>query len=73
MAMYPGRKGEKMMTEPGSIGPGRNGEVVRIVMHTTWGFQANNDQAPVNAKKWSGLFRKVFIAALKSTKIFGLK
>ena len=39
MAMYPARTNTNntmMMTEPGSIRPNGNGEVVRIVMHQTW-------------------------------------
>ena len=36
MAMYPDRDGDYMMTEPGSYVPGRNTDVVRIIMHQTW-------------------------------------
>jgi N-acetyl-anhydromuramyl-L-alanine amidase AmpD len=59
MAMFPDRDGEYMMTEPGSYVPGRNTNVVRIVMHQTWGYQANANQAPVNYDMWTKTTRTV--------------
>jgi hypothetical protein len=53
MAMYPNRDGEYMMTEPGSFKPGRNGDVVRIIMHQTWAPQSITDQAPINYSFWT--------------------
>jgi hypothetical protein len=53
MAMYPDRDDTKMMTEPGSFGPGKNGEVVRIVMHQTWAYQSIVDQASINVRQWT--------------------
>jgi hypothetical protein len=53
MAMYPDRDGDYMMTEPGSFAPGRNSNVVRIVMHQTWAPQSILDQAPINYRVWT--------------------
>lgn len=53
MAMYPARNGTMLMTEPGSIRPNGNGEVVRIVMHQTWAFQSIPDQASINVRFWT--------------------
>jgi len=53
MAMYPDRDDTKMMTEPGSFSPGKNGEVVRIVMHQTWAYQSIIDQASINVRQWT--------------------
>lgn len=53
MAMYPARNGTILMTEPGSIRPNGNGEVVRIVMHQTWAPQSLTDQAKINVNFWT--------------------
>ena len=53
MAMYPDRDGDYMMTEPGSFVLDRNTNVVRIIMHQTWAFQAILNQAPINYRIWT--------------------
>jgi N-acetyl-anhydromuramyl-L-alanine amidase AmpD len=53
MAMYPDRDGEYMLTEPGSYVPGRNTDVVRIIMHQTWASQSITNQAEINYNFWT--------------------
>jgi N-acetyl-anhydromuramyl-L-alanine amidase AmpD len=53
MAMYPGRDGELMLTQPGTIVPDRNIDVVRIIMHQTWAPQSITNQAEINYNFWS--------------------
>jgi hypothetical protein len=62
MAMYPDRDGDYMMTEPGSYVPGRNTDVVRIIMHQTWAPQSITDQAPINWRVWTEATRKAHAA-----------
>jgi hypothetical protein len=53
MAMYPGRDSELMLTQPGTIAPDRNADVVRIIMHQTWAPQSITNQAEINYKFWT--------------------
>jgi hypothetical protein len=53
MAMYPGRDAELMLTQPGTIAPNRNSDVVRIIMHQTWASQTLTNQAEINYRFWT--------------------
>jgi hypothetical protein len=54
MAIYPGNENfSYKMTEPGSILPGANKNVVRIIVHQTWTPQSRRDQAPINKSTWT--------------------
>jgi hypothetical protein len=57
MAMFPDRDGEFMMVEPGTVAPGANRDVVRIVMHQTWRAQTITNQGERNCNEWSAATR----------------
>jgi len=54
MAMYPGRAGEILMSNPGTVGAkGSNLPVKRVVMHTSAGSMSEKNQAPINVATWN--------------------